>query len=185
MIATDEVQDIEITGGGKTIKTSSAELRRVVRELELSIPDPADMLGMYQAAPELTALADELRERHGLPSDYRLDVLWRKKGGKARGGRRRFGKVVLVSDLAGHYASADVVIWLAADNCLEAEYGPDEIERELFHQLCAIALEPKSLTPMVMPPDFAAYKRELDTYGLWRPSLEEAADAFAQARLGL
>lgn len=181
---TDEVRNIEITGGGTTVRTSLDALTRATRDLNLRIPEADDFLvSLYRRAPELTQLAEDLREEHGLPSDYRLDVLWRKKGGKARGGRRRMGKVVLVSDLAGHYSQADVVIWLAADNCAALEYGPAEIERELFHQLCAIHLDAKTLRPILMPPDFAAYRRELETYGLWRQSLRDAADALTQARL--
>lgn len=151
----------------------------------LDIPAAEDFLvGSYRTAKNLTNLAHSLREEYGLPSDYRLQVVWRKKGGATRTGKR-IAKATVVSDLAQHFSGADVVIWVAADNVADEGLTLDDVKRELFHVLCSIQLEEKSLKPLLMPPDFAAYRKEIEVFGLWKASLREAADVFQQAKLAL
>jgi hypothetical protein len=95
------------------------------------IPDPVSETG-YEAAPGLTRIAGELIAEYPDLADcrgFKIDVLWKHKGGKD------LGKCVKVGDLARHYAEADYIVWLAIDNVREQALSDQQITALLFHEL--------------------------------------------------
>lgn len=131
----------------------------------------------------LDDLASELRFRHNMPTEVKIAVLWKQKGGKS-GGKIVLGQANLTaSGLLGFYAPVEVVIWLAADHLRELQATPETIEALLFHELCHVAVDEEKLTPKLVAHDFAGFAAELEHYGMWDTELRRAGEAFQQARM--
>lgn len=132
-------------------------------------------------APSLISLAMMLRRTKRLPN-VKLDVLWKRKGGKSQGIPTLSKAVLTVSGLAGYYTAADAVIWLAADHIRERAYSPTQIEAILYHELCHLTIDEEG-TPALRPHDFAGFLAELEHYGCWDDDLATAKAHFEQAGL--
>ena len=156
---------------------------KVVGGSRIEIPDTRTFgAEVFIPAPELLALANKLRDRHEMPTEITLDVLWKREGGKSRGHEVWSKTSLATSGILGFYSPADVVIWVAADHLAKRKADNKLFEALLFGELCRIGFD-DNLKPVLNPPDFAGFKRELEHYGLWRQDLEGAAEAFEQARM--
>lgn len=135
----------------------------------------------FRPDPALDAKAEDLMKRHRMPAgQYRVTVLWKRKGGKSAGSPV-LGKCQLASGLVKYGMKCDAVIWLAADHLSEKD--DRAIEATLFHELLHIDSDPDTFEIKLRNHDFAGFASELTTYGLYLPDLEAAAEAFEQARL--
>lgn len=138
----------------------------------------------YLAAGDLERLADALRAEH--PGHFRhlagvgLAVLWKKKGGTARG-QARLGQCQKTSGLARFWGEADFAIWLAADHLFGA--GPDRIASALFHELLHLGTDEETGEPTLVGHDVEAFFQEVAARGLWHGALVRAREVFVQAPL--
>jgi hypothetical protein len=185
----DDEPSMTLSAGGESATTSLNGLRRATRELQIArIAAPGPIAfgeEQFMPAPELVALAETLRERHEMPTEISLDVLWKREGGAANG-RPCWAKMTRThTGLIGFLSAVDVVIWVAADhlaNLIEPERAPEIAEAILFSQLCRVDADEK-LRPVIKPLDFVGMTAELEHYGLWRQELRAAAESFEQAQL--
>jgi hypothetical protein len=156
------------------------------RTASVPIPDDERFAGQaYLDAPALAAIARELIEsksRFSHLRQFRIDYLWKRKGGKAKGQTIR-GGCRLGSDLIGFYSDVQFVIWLAADVCREKRYTRHEIEAALHHELMHAGVHDVTGVPVIWPHDFEGFVAELDEYGDWTIELQNAKHAFRQMRL--
>lgn len=109
---------------------------------------------------------------------------WKAKGGKSQG-QAVWGKCQKPSDLLKHFAGADFVIWLAADNLRDAHASAWTVEAVVHHELCHAGIDAESGEYAVRPHDFDGFAADLEAYGTWSAKLNDAARAFKQLGLGL
>lgn len=120
----------------------------------------------FKADHALDDLRDQVIATHGelaFLRQYDLTVLWKREGGD------KAGKCKLVSRELRYWCDSDWLIWLAADKVREAEWGPDQIEALLFHELLHCALGGREEDkPAVRRHDNELFVLEIPRYGLWR-----------------
>ena len=114
----------------------------------------------------------------------RIDVLWKRTGGRVAG-QRRMGNCKALSGELRHYADADFLIWIAADHCHELAVTPAQLERVLFRELLKADIDPDTMKMTTRAPEIVVFAEELKRFGLWTSELREAQGAFAQAELPL
>ncbi|HQX61832.1 MAG TPA: putative metallopeptidase [Thermomicrobiales bacterium] len=149
----------------------------------------------FRPAPDLARGAAKLLEAY--PEDLAvLNIvqpvyLWRKKGGMSAG-KDVLGKTTKLSGMARYLSGyvdnepVDIVIWLAADHlAIRSDRG---IEAVLFHELLHVGLketddEDDVPAPIVLPHDWAGFRREIEVYGLHTEDARQVAPAFAQVAL--
>jgi hypothetical protein len=126
-------------------------------------------------------------------TNQRVEFLWKRRGGASRG-QPKIGDAVLPSGLTKHAWNAmaravtgsstehvTAVVWLAADH-LET-YTPTQVEASLYRQLLKITTDPRDHSAFKLrAPDFGGFIAELNRYGLWNQSLQQAGPAFRAAR---
>jgi hypothetical protein len=150
----------------------------------LDIPGDSEFEGAdYLAAPDLAHVGARMRDEHGPFADkteITIDYLGKRKGGETRG-HDRLGAVQIVAGVLSYFCQRDVILWLAADHCRALK--PDQVRAALFHQLCTIDVDRKTLAPRLIAPDVAVFGDELAAFGLWRPALKRIQPFFVQAEL--
>ncbi len=122
-----------------------------------------------QNHPDLALVADE------------IIVVFKDKAGKS-GGKVQLGKTQKVAALANalNATSYKFLIELAAD---QWEHELDSVKQEalLDHLLCSCRAEedPKTGEPKcyVAPPDIAAYRDNVERYGMWFPKDEDEEES--------
>lgn len=152
------------------------------------VPLETDFTGDFKEAPELEALAMDLAHRHlelAFIRDWRLTVWWKAEAPSAGSGKETAWRCRKLSGELYHALQADWLIWLAADTARELEWGPQEIEALLYHEMLHCQLKGKEgeEKPAVRGHDVETFLREIDRYGLWRPDLQRAKRTFSQAVL--
>lgn len=174
-------EDIRAHGGLKRVDDQPSKTL-------LPPPTSLDFIrGDFLPSPPMADLAETLIARYEYlrsdTKDLTIKYLWKAKGG-AKGGKAVMGKCVKPSGLAGYYAGADFVIWLAADHAWAYELKDEQIEALLFHELLHIGKEATDNGPVyyVRPHDFEGFKAEIHEYGFWLPEIKEIANVF-QLRL--
>ena len=149
----------------------------------------------FRPAPDLARGAAKLLAQY--PDDLEaLNViqpvyLWRKKGGTAAG-KEVLGKTTKLTGMSRYLSGyvdnepVDIVIWLAADNlAIRSDRG---IEAVLFHELLHVGLkeaddEDEPPAAIVLPHDWAGFRREIEAFGLHTADARQVAQAFAQVSL--
>lgn len=157
----------------------------------LEIPDDDSFLGDFKSDEGLHDLASVLIhhcEEIGFIKDFKVICLWKQKGGKSSDGKLIFGKCVRLSGLVRHFAKADYVIWLAADNCNQVKEAfakkrctkDMDLAALMFHELKHIAQTDKG-EAATQGHDWEVFLDEVERFGLWRDGMEIIATAFQQA----
>lgn len=151
----------------------------------LDADDLADLLTeAIRRFPRLSVIED-----HGLV----VKVLWKKKGGKAKG-HPTWGRCQIASGLVGHFSRADAVIWLAADHCKAEEYTTEQVIKLLYHQARHLDWEDGTIDkdgiqgdgrPIITGPAVSLFEGEIKDTGAWDRVRRAAATEFAQPGLGL
>lgn len=142
----------------------------------------------FLPAPDVQNLAFELIERwpefeHLQSAD--LGFAWKQKGGESAG-KPVFGKCSKPSGLLKFFSQRTFVIWLAADNCREWGFGPEQIEALVYHELShAGEQEDKNGNPkpVIVAHDVETFGMEIGRYGLWHEDLRRIKPVFDQAEL--
>jgi hypothetical protein len=152
--------------------------------VRLELPEESEFpANGFLAAPDLAHIGARMRDEHEDLSGFTevsVDYLWKKHGGEASG-RPKLGAEIIVAGFWRYYCQADLIIWLAADHLRGR--SPDVVRAVLFHHLCAIDVDPKTLAPKLRPADVNAFLAEIKTFGLWNDDLRTAKDVFVQAEL--
>lgn len=157
------------------------------------IPGDEMFGGDFREAPDLERIVARLiagKEQFAFLSEYQQEIciLWKRKGGQS-GQKVTLGKCQKLSGAARHFSGRSYLIWCAADHCRRAGLSRQQIEALVFHELCHLAPgELDDVTGVQAPPvivghDFEGFLSELSEYGLWRPDLQEARNAFDQLPL--
>jgi hypothetical protein len=141
----------------------------------------------FLPAPDIEAVAEDLRERHNLSVEPTIRYLWKKRGGK-KGGAPKRGWCQKLSGPAKHFAGeAHFVIWLAADTLREAKFTQTQLRALTFHELQFVGVEYDEETgdaKMVSRGvDFEGFLDEIRVFGLWEDNLIAAGAEFKQAPL--
>lgn len=145
----------------------------------------------FEVAPDLADMADGLIEEHDELfhhlRDYQVTYLWKQKGGKSKRQNKRRG-VQITGQLLRHFARCTFVVWLAADHGTTEKWTPKQVEALLFAALLEMQEDPKRGGPMLVAPDFAGFRKELEEYGAWNDSLralQSTMESMKQLGLGL
>lgn len=149
--------------------------------------DPAFDGDDFLAAPDIEAVAEDLRERHNLPPSLRIVYRWKRKGGK-KGGAPTRGWCAKLGGPAKHFAGgADFLVWLGADTCREAGYTQAQYRALIYHELLFAGVEVDPETgeekPIARRVDFEGFLEEIRDYGLWEDNLIAFAAEATQAPL--
>lgn len=140
----------------------------------------------FSPAATIADTADALIEEHpdalGHLRNWAIDYLWKRKGGKSKR-RNRMKGVQITGELLRHYAKKTFIVWLAADHVENANLSTKQVEALVFSALLELGEDPKRGGPMLIAPDFTGFKRELEAYGTWNPSLEALGDTMRQMGL--
>jgi hypothetical protein len=143
------------------------------------------VLEPFDLAPDLEDLARELIEHYRLPAE-RADMIlyrWRAKGGTSQG-QAKVGACQKPAGLLAHFARADFVVWLAADNLAIAEATYRQVRAALFHELFHIQPgDDGELT--ATGHDFEGFGDEVRAFGLWHEGLKTAGKAVRQLPMDL
>jgi hypothetical protein len=88
------------------------------------------------------------------------------------------------SGLAGYFANADFVVWLAAEHVRLREFTDRQIAALLFHELlhCDVKGDDADI-PTTKKHDFEAFNAEIQHFGAWKEDLREAQLTFTQMKL--
>lgn len=154
---------------------------------QIEIPLPSAFKGKgFLRSPELARLAKEVLQEHkgkfGHLATKTIDFLWRAEGGM-EGSRPRYGKVRLPSQELAHYAGKDVVVWIAADHCADADFDVETLRKLLLHLFCGVGVSEKTGALKLKAPEFRGYYYELEVYGAWTRELKLAAAKLRQMSL--
>lgn len=148
--------------------------RRLLPPVDEAFDEGDDFL----PSPELLACARRLIEQwFPALNDGVLDlmVLWKRAGGQ-KGGMATLGQCQAVRGLLRHFAPHHIVIWLAADHCVDFQFEDREVEAIVYHELCHIDPEEPG-NYKVRGHDCELFVSEIERYGLWRPGIRDLADA--------
>lgn len=130
----------------------------------------------YIAAPAVERIAAMLIARHGHFGHLReadITYRWKREGGK-EAGKLKLGQVRRLDALMRHFADADLLIWVAADNCAANRLTVRQMEACVFHQLCHVAPAGTEEEPKLAmaPHDWEGFTAEWHEYGPWRAELK-------------
>jgi hypothetical protein len=134
-------------------------------------------------ASELEKIALAIIEHHGgfgHLDDMKIVYLWKRKGG-SKLGKPTLGVCRRPTGLLAKFCNADFIIWLAANHHRDFRSTRWQIEATLFHELSHTDKDDEE--PRLAPHDYEGFCREVELYGVWRPDLEKAANAFKQLKL--
>lgn len=109
--------------------------------------------------------------------------LWKEKGGKS-GGKDVLGKCQKPSGLLAHFARADFVIWLGADNVRDRHMKEEQIKALLFHELKHCGFDHETGDFIVVGHEFEGFAREIELFGYWREDIHGIAAACEHVRQG-
>jgi hypothetical protein len=130
----------------------------------------------YLLAADVERLAASLIARH--PEDFKhlkgakIAYRWKRAGGKTSG-KVKYGTCRRLDGIGRHFASADFLIWLAADNCRAQRMTAHTIEALTYHELLHIGQSDGDEPRLVLVPhDFEGFGRELAVYGMWHHDLK-------------
>ena len=143
----------------------------------------------YRPAPDLSAIARQLQERHDATfshlNECRIVFLWKREGGKSKG-KERLGYCQKTSPLdkfltGGDTNGADFIIWLGADNVAAMQFTRLQVEAICYHELLHIvAVEPEDDSEKVTYKpgghDVEAFRSEIEAYGFWHHELRKVAE---------
>jgi len=137
----------------------------------------------YIPAPELRKIGEALiaQKLTSLQDDVEVEYLWKRRGGTTRG-KWNMGKCQKLSGVAryrfcGFSASADFVVWLAADFCEAYKLTRWQMEALLFHELLHIEIEePEDQDKPTTDHDFEGFYIEITEYGLWQRELARLSE---------
>lgn len=136
----------------------------------------------YLDAPDLAFIGDALIarvDRFAHLQSRRVVFLWRRAAGKSKG-KAVAGKCQKPSGLLAYFASADIVVTIAADYVREWRLTAWQVEALLFHELCHTSESDKG--ELVMEPhDWEGFRAEVAAYGFWQEDIREMADTFQLA----
>jgi len=139
----------------------------------------------YLPASNLEKMADKLIEKKPAVQhlyDFSVSYYWKRQGGKSSG-QPVMGKCRTVSgDLKAFAPGAHFMIWLAADNCREADITVHQAEAYLFHEMLHTAANEHG-KPITVPHDAVLFVAEIAEFGLYDHMLQAAGGAFQQLRL--
>lgn len=183
-----EVHSARVANTSAVARPAAGELPDMPQRPLKVPPDSAFGDDEFSISTALAARARVLAERHEDLDHLRrmsLVYLWKKQGGKSKG-RAIFGKTSKPSGLLRHFASADFVIWLAADHCRAAGYDDRQLEALLLHELLHTTVtEPDENTgrgggPSLRPHDFEGFLAEIEIYGPITAELRLANERFEE-----
>ena len=150
---------------------------------EIKAPADDAFVGDYIADPKLGELAQVLiencQELSPACEEFRIQYLWKRKGGKSRGSVT-LGMCIKLSGLAKYFGKVDFVIWLAADHCRERP-GLN-FAGTMFHELMHVDKDENDL-PVTRPHEWEGFSAEVERFGIWRPSMQPIARAFQESLL--
>lgn len=154
-----------------TMVPSATEFERKDFLYVASLQEMGD--GLIAQWPELNFIAS-----------YEVRFLWKASGGRS-GGAPKLGKCVLTSGLVEFFGGIDWVVWLSADWCREMEFGDEQIEALVYHELlhCTTKGEDEE-EPALRGHDFEGFAKEIERYGFWDDTMRVARGA-VQGRLAL
>ena len=140
---------------------------------------PSDFDGQeFCRDDNLVILANQLIRDHSPTLDHvrnlRVAYLWKRKGG-VKGGKGTLGKCQSLASIAQFALKADILIWLAADNCRDLYLNGPQLEALLFHELLHIGWDVDKGQAAIVDHDFAGFLKELEIYGAWDSDLERLA----------
>lgn len=110
----------------------------------------------------------------------RIGYLWKRAGG-ARNGKAVLGKAVKANPLVRTFTDRLGFVVLSADHVQRFKLTRWQIEALIFHELAHFRFEDGTLN--TYGHDFEAFKSEVEEYGLWKPDLRLANEAFKQIEL--
>lgn len=189
----DGITKVTISSGDHSVEFDSPEefdahVKGVIDALAVRPPALVEFGGRdYMESSPLRELGDHVigkwPELHWLEG-YTIRYLWKAKGGE-KSGRPVLGKCSVPSGLTRHFALCDWIVWLAADRVKASYWTPEMTEALMYHELthCILSGDEEEPTPAVRGHDLEVFLPEIDRYGLWAASLEEAARVFAQVPL--
>lgn len=167
-------------------KKSNSVLTLDTDNLRFPVPPESrfdDETGDFLVAPELRKIAEELIGDHAFDFDFLrhavIVYLWKKKGGKS-GLKETLGKCQKPSGLLKHFANADFVVWVAADNC--EGFTRKQITALLFHEL-KHAWRDEDGKYVTVSHDFEGFAREVELFGDWKRDIARMREAFRQGDL--
>lgn len=157
----------------------------------LEIPDAEAFLGEFKSDEGLHDLASVLIhhcEELGFIKDFKVIFLWKQKGGQTSDGKLIFGKCIKLTGLVRHFAKADYVIWLGADNCsaVAEAFKKKRCKKDMdlaaltYHELKHIAKTEKGEAAS-QGHDWEIFLDEIERFGLWRDGMEIMATVCQQA----
>lgn len=152
------------------------------------VPEDASFLADYMPAPELQEIGEALiRARPELHDVAHASIryMWRRKHGTSSG-KTVLGKCQKMSGVNKAAASADYVVFVAADVVREQQMTHWQLEALIYHELNHVGVDfddEGEPTFKVRGHDVEMFRCEVEEYGLWRPNLEEAAATFRQLSL--
>lgn len=153
---------------------------------KLRAPEPDEFEGEFLESPALSKLGQELIDscwEFEHLHDLTVLFLWKFKGGQS-GGKATLGKCQKPSGLLAHFAKADYVIWIAADNARDFEMTPHQLEALLHHELAHTEVVENEQTGeqkiTTKGHDVEEHRVTLERYGCWMPALKEFAQTAAK-----
>lgn len=136
----------------------------------------------YLYAPELEPIARALAETHASLNHLemaRVAYLWKREGGKKKGGLT-FGQCQKPSGLLKYYSAVDYVVWLAADHCRASLFTRWQVEALLFHELkhTRLKVNDEGAFFVLQGHDWEGFVEEVAYYQDWRPDMTQLKSAF-------
>lgn len=151
---------------------------------EIRAPADDSFVGDYIADPKLADLAQVLiqncEELSAGCEEFRIEYLWKRKGGKSSGSIT-WGMCIKLSGLAKYFGKVDFVIWLAADHYRDAGANANPAAR-IFHELMHVDQDENG-QPATRPHELEGFSAEVERFGIWRPSMNAIAKAFRESLL--
>jgi len=129
------------------------------------VPPESQLDGEFTPSDALDRLGQAFIGRHELiAGSYRLLYFWKDRGGRSKG-RPVLGRATKPTGLLAHFATCDVVIWLAADHLRDATHR--EVERALFHELSHVGErvpDPEDEDSAGMGPELVLLGHDVDCF---------------------
>lgn len=134
----------------------------------------------FIAAEDLDSIVRQLIDEPdlGLGSlkNHAVVSFWKKSSGVA-GGIPILGKLERPNALVHYYEpDASFILWVSASRCAEALLTRFQMTALVYHLLCHAEINEEG-NPGLVRPDFVGFHREVEQFGLWRPSLKKIGEA--------
>lgn len=140
----------------------------------------------FVSGPDQWPAAKEVGEaliRGAVPSlkSARIGFMWKRRGGN-RNNKAILGKAVLANPLVRVFCNYRGFVVLSADHVRACKLNRWQLEALIFHELQHFVVDEEG-SLMTVGHDFEAFAAEVSRYGLWKPDLKIAKDAFEQMPL--